>query len=106
MMVRLSEALHRECPDLKLNIYPIKNNFFGGEVTVTGLITGRDLVEQLADKELGENLHLSCNVLRNEGDLFLCGMTPTELEELLNTPLIFDKNDGGDFLYSLLGIEF
>jgi hypothetical protein len=68
-------------------------------------LTGEDISKQLVGCDLGEELHLSCNVLRNERDLFLCGMTPDELSSTLNVPLVFDKNDGGDFLYSLLGID-
>ena len=58
--------------------------FFGGQVTVTGLLTGQDLAEQLAGKALGETLYLSRTTLRAEGDLFLCGMSPEELSEKLS----------------------
>ena len=105
MMLRISKSLKNECPNVQLKVYCVKNEFFGGEVTVTGLLTGEDIGKQLEGKELGCELHLSCNVLRNEGDLFLCGMTPCELSNQLRVPLIFDKNDGGEFLYSLLGID-
>ena len=105
LMKRIELKLKAECPNVKLNVYCVKNQFFGGEVTVTGLLTGEDISKQLVGCDLGEELHLSCNVLRNEGDLFLCGMTPDELSSTLNVPLVFDKNDGGDFLYSLLGID-
>ena len=56
-------------------------------------------------KDLGEAVYLSRNVLRSEGDLFLCGMTPEELKEKLGTNVCFTDNDGGDFLYSILNIE-
>lgn len=104
MIQDLSDRLCEACPNLKIYVYPIKNNFFGGEVTVTGLLTGKDIAQQLQDKPLGEALLLSRNVLRSEGDLFLCGMTPDELSEGLHISLIFNQDDGGDFLYSLLGI--
>ena len=105
MMKRLADKLCTVCPNITVNVHKVKNQFFGGEVTVTGLLTGADLAEQLKDKELGEALYLSCNVLRSEGDLFLCGMTPDELSERLNVPLVFNQNDGGEFLFSLLGID-
>ena len=105
MMKRVINELSKVCPNVKINVYCIKNNFFGGEVTVTGLLTGKDLEEQLLNKDLGDALHLSCNVLRSEGDLFLCGMTPEELSKKLNVPLVFNRNDGGEFLFSLLGID-
>lgn len=101
----LCRSLEERCKGLHVNVYPIKNNFFGGGVTVTGLLTGKDIAEQLAGKNLGEELLLSRTVLRSEGDLFLCGMTPDELSEKLCVPLKFNENDGGEFLYNLLGIE-
>ena len=85
--------------------YPVKNRFFGGQVTVTGLLTGQDLGEQLAGCDLGDTLFLSRTTLRSEGDLFLCGMTPEELSEKLNVPLCFTENDGGEFLMKILGLE-
>lgn len=105
MMETLTRRLTETCPNLTVRVYPIKNNFFGGEVTVTGLLTGKDIKEQLQDKPLGEALLLSRNVLRSEGDLFLCGMTPDELSGALRVPLVFNRDDGGDFLYSLLGMD-
>ena len=105
MMQDLADRLWSVCPNLHIHIYPVKNNFFGGEVTVTGLLTGQDIAAQLQDKPLGEALLLSRSVLRSEGDLFLCGMTPTELTNILQVPLIFTPDDGGAFLRSLLGIS-
>lgn len=104
MIDKLCRKLCRECPGMQVFVYPVKNNFFGGEVTVTGLLTGRDIAQQLSQRELGECLFLSTNTLRSEGDLFLCGMTPDELSEKLSVPLHFTESDGGDFLYGLLGI--
>ena len=72
---------------------------------MTGLLTGKDIAQQLQDKPLGDTLLLSRNVLRSEGDLFLCGMTPEELSKKLNVPLLFNRDDGGSFLCNLLGIE-
>jgi len=105
MIKKLSERLCEECPRLRINVERIKNNFFGGEVTVTGLLTGKDIAEQLCGRDLGEAVYLSRNVLRSEGDLFLCGMTPEELCQKLGTNVVFTDNDGGEFLYSILKIE-
>lgn len=101
----LIEELQQECPNFKCRVYCVKNTFFGGQVTVTGLLTGRDLAEQLAGCDLGETLYLSRTTLRSQGDLFLCGMTPDELSEKLDVPLCFTENDGGEFLLKLLGLE-
>ncbi|MBQ7714743.1 MAG: DUF512 domain-containing protein [Clostridia bacterium] len=103
MIKRCCDALEEKCPHIGVTVYKIINNFFGGEVTVTGLLTGKDLFEQLYDKPLGEELLLSKTMLRAEGDLFLCGETPEGLSEKLGVDLRFTENDGADFLFSLLG---
>jgi putative radical SAM enzyme (TIGR03279 family) len=101
----LTEKLTAECPDLTVHVYPVKNNFFGGQVTVTGLLTGQDLLEQLSGRNLGETLYLSRTTLRAEGDLFLCGMSPEELSEKLGVNIEFIENDGSEFCLKLLGLE-
>lgn len=93
------------CKRVRCKVYKIENRFFGGGITVTGLLTGKDLAEQLDGEYLGEKLLLSSSMLRSEGDLFLCGMTPSELSEKLGVPIVFTDNDGAGFLYSVLGIE-
>ena len=91
------------CPRVECDVHCIKNNFFGGQVTVAGLLTGKDLAEQLKDCDLGEELLLPRTVLRSEGDLFLCGMTPKELSGTLGVPVRFVSIDGADFADAVLG---
>ncbi|MBQ8187250.1 MAG: DUF512 domain-containing protein [Clostridia bacterium] len=95
-MQKLANSLMHKCPKLNIRVYPVKNHFFGGEVTVTGLLTGQDLAEQLRDKPLGDTLYLSRTTLRAEGDLFLCGMTPEELSGILGVKIDFVENDGAE----------
>lgn len=97
------KSLMALCPDIKINVYKVKNEFFGGEVTVTGLLTGQDILRSLMGKELGDVLLLSRSMLRAEGDLFLCGMTPEGLSEKLGVEIEFCENDGADFFFNLLG---
>lgn len=103
-ILSLAERLERMYPQLKIDVYGIKNRFFGGEVTVTGLLTGKDILEALEGKDLGETLYLSRTTLRADGDLFLCGMTPAELSRKLKTEICFTENDGAEFCEKLLGI--
>ena len=92
--------------DLKVNVYKITNHFFGESITVSGLLTGVDLADQLSDVELGDELLLSANTLRAEGDLFLCGMSPATLSQKLGgIKITFNKNDGAELLASILGQE-
>lgn len=98
----LAEKAEKAVRGLKINVFKIKNNFFGESITVSGLLTGKDLSEQLKEcsenGSLGETLYLSRNMLRAEGDLFLDGMTPDELSESLGGIKIeFLQNDGAEF---------
>ena len=99
------EKLTAVCPNLTCHVYKVKNLFFGGEVTVTGLLTGQDFAQQLAGQNLGETLYLSRTTLRAEGDLFLCGMSPDELSETLGVNIEFIENDGSELCLKLLGLE-
>ncbi|MBO5714788.1 MAG: DUF512 domain-containing protein [Clostridia bacterium] len=90
---------------LEITVYPIVNNFFGHEITVSGLLTGTDIYDQLKEKELFDELILPPNVLRSEGDLFLCGMSINELSEKLNVKINLSGNDGAGLISALLGIE-
>ncbi len=100
---RLAAFLEAKMPHLHIHVYKIVNRFFGESITVTGLLTGKDIAEQLADKPLGEVLLLSSDTLRADGDLFLCGMTPKDLSETLHTPLVFCSSDGRELVDALLG---
>ena len=67
------------------------------------MLTGKDLAEQLSDKELGEVLLLPKNTLRAEGDLFLCGMSKEELSEKLSVHIEFCCDDGGELVSKIFG---
>ena len=91
---------------LRVNVYKIINKFFGESITVSGLMTGRDLADQLQGCELGDGLLLPATTLRADGDLFLCGMTPEELSQKLGGVEIgFVRNDGAELLSAILGQE-
>lgn len=90
---------------LRIDVYPIVNDFFGHEITVSGLLTGTDIYAQLKDKDLYDELILPPNVLRAEGDLFLCGMSLDELSEKLNVKIRLSGNDGAGFVRAMLGID-
>lgn len=105
MMKELTDKLSTEVPNLSVKLYKVKNGFFGGAVTVSGLLTGQDIVSSLKGEPLGEKLYLSRSMLRSEGDLFLCGASPAELERELDVSIDFVENDGGEFLLKLLDLE-
>ncbi len=104
-LLSVANRLEAKFPLLRIHVYCIKNRFFGQHITVAGLLTGRDLADQLSGKELGETLFLPRAALRSEGDLFLCGMSTDELRETLGVPISFIGCDGDEFVCALLGVE-
>ena len=89
---------------LKCKVYPVKNDFFGETVTVSGLVTGGDLIKTLRGKEPGEELLIPCNMLRFERDLFLDGVSLKEAEEALGVPIRVVESGGDDLARCILGI--
>ena len=94
----------RKISGITVQVFEVKNEFFGPEITVAGLLTGHDVAEQLADKPLGDELLIPATMLRAEGDLFLCGMTPAELSSKLNVPLRAVRGEGAELLAAMLGV--
>ena len=80
----------------KGNVYPIVNHFFGESITVSGLVTGRDLMEQLRGKDLGERLLIPVNMLRHGEDVFLDDVTLSQVEQELGVEVCPVNQDGYD----------
>lgn len=85
-------------PGIEVNVYSIRNDFFGEMITVSGLVTGQDLKKQLAGRELGECLLLPCNMLRAGENVFLDDVTVEELEEELGVPVEVVDEDGASLV--------
>jgi putative radical SAM enzyme (TIGR03279 family) len=105
-ILRIARELTEKCGNLQITVYKIINNFFGESITVSGLLTGRDLYESLKDKELYDELLLPSNMFREAEDDFLCGMKRSELSERLGVPVIKTGYDGYELVDSLLGIQY
>jgi NifB/MoaA-like Fe-S oxidoreductase len=98
MAERVMEAL----PGLLIHVYPVRNDFFGERITVSGLLTGQDLAAQLSGKDLGSALFLPENVLRSGEDVFLDDLHVADLEKALQVPVNIVKSSGYEFVDALL----
>ncbi len=99
------DNLNSKWHNLNCKVVAIKNNFFGGEITVAGLVTGKDIVEQLKCTDIGDELIVPSVMLRHEKDMFLDSMTIEELEKQLNTKVRITENDAWSLLLALKGEE-
>ena len=100
---RMAEQMMEAFPQLKIHVYPITNEFFGEKITVSGLLTGQDILKQLKEKELGGRLLLPQNVLRSGETVFLDDLTVEELEKALQVPINIVKSSGYDLVHCILG---
>ena len=84
-----------------VQVLPIRNHFFGETVTVTGLLTGEDILAQLPKKPSADLLLLTASMLRHEGDRFLDDMTVEAFTSRSPLPVQFIPGNGQD-LYDAL----
>jgi NifB/MoaA-like Fe-S oxidoreductase len=96
------ERMKDKFPNIQVDLYCIRNDFFGERITVAGLITGQDLIAQLKGRELGEALLISGNMLRSGEAVFLDDITVKDLEDALQNPVHIVKSSGQDFIDSIV----
>ena len=102
---QLSMLLNIKFKNVKINLHVIKNNFFGGNISVTGLLTGSDIIAQLRGNLKTEKLLLAENVLRSEKDYTLDDYTPRAMAAALCTEIITVPVNGGEYLRTVLGVK-
>ncbi len=99
-------AMAREkCGTIEGRVFPIVNRFFGETITVAGLVTGGDLIQQLRGKDLGQRLLIPANMLRAGENVFLDDVTTDDVERELGLPVIPVPQDGYQLLDAICGIE-
>ncbi|WP_461811821.1 DUF512 domain-containing protein [Faecalimonas sp.] len=99
---KMIKKLQTKYPNINIHLYKIINNFFGEKITVAGLITGQDLIEQLKGQPLGETLLLPCSMLRDGEEVLLDDVTITDLKEALQVDIDIVKSSGQDFVEAII----
>ena len=99
----LMDEAEKKFSGVKVNVYPIVNDFFGEQINVSGLIVGQDLHNQLKNKPLGDALLISSAMLRFENDLFLDDVHIDDLSRKLHIKIYPIHNDGVMLLNAVLG---
>ena len=98
----IADKMEKKFPGLKIHVYEIRNDFFGERITVSGLITGQDLVNQLKGRNLGGRLLIPCNMLKADEDIFLDDYTVKEVSDALQVPVDIVKSSGQDLIDAFL----
>ena len=102
---KMTQELMELCPGLLIHVYAIRNDFFGEKITVSGLLTGQDILAQMKDVEKGSAMFLPCNVLRSGEDVFLDDVHLPDLEKALQVPIYIVKSSGREFVEAFLDLD-
>jgi putative radical SAM enzyme (TIGR03279 family) len=102
MILEASKALEEKIEGLKINVVAIQNDFFGEKITITGLITGQDIINQLKGKDLGDELIVTEVMLKSDADIFLDDVTLEEVGKALNIKVRKVGNGGKNFVNDIL----
>lgn len=98
----LADKLMNEFPDKEVKVIPIRNDFFGENITVTGLLTGQDIAAQCKGIDLGSRLLISDTMLKADENIFLDDMTTDELSDILQVDITVVQSNGFDLVDCML----
>lgn len=98
----LINELTKKFKRTKISVYRIKNNFFGETITVSGLLTGEDIIGQLSGKDLGDFLLIPENVFKEDEAITLDGIDIKEIENKLKCKVKISSSDGTEFINGIL----
>lgn len=106
-----AQKLMEAFPHIRISTYAIRNDFFGETITVSGLVTGQDLVKQILEKrdageDLGDVLQIPSNMLRMGEQVFLDDMTLQEAEQKLKMKVVPEEEGGKAFVEAVLNPDY
>ena len=99
-----ADRVMAEMSGLRIDVVEIRNDFFGERITVSGLLTGQDIIAQLKGRDLGSEVKLPESVVRAGTDVFLDDYTIPQVSETLQVRVVTIKSNGYDFVDSLIGM--
>ncbi|CEQ13244.1 fe-S oxidoreductase [[Clostridium] sordellii] len=98
----MANCMMEKYPELDIKVYKIINNFFGDTITVSGLITATDIIDQLKNEDLGQTLYIPRSMLKADEEIFLDNITLEELQKIMNMEIVPCLNEGKDFVDKIL----
>ena len=106
-----AEQMMQHFPGLCIHVVWIRNDFFGETITVSGLVTGQDLIKQLKERQeagllLGDSVIVPSNMLRTGEQVFLDDVTVADVERALGVRVVINGPEGRDFVEAVLNPEY
>ena len=93
-----AERIREKYPDIRIQVIPVQNRFFGERITVAGLVTGQDLIRQLKGRISGEKLLITEHMLKSKEPVFLDDVTVEEVENALQIEISIVESGGNDLV--------
>ena len=103
-MKMMADKLCNDHPEKEINVVPVVNHFFGESITVTGLLTGQDIVATLKDMDIGDRVILSETILKADEEIFLDDMTLDQFKDILQVKVSIVQSSGYDFVDCILDV--
>lgn len=101
-IMSIVNRLKSKVPGLDIRVHCITNNFFGESITVSGLLTGGDIIEQLKEKSLTGQLLMPVNLLRSQEEVLLDDVTLDQIEKALQVEIHIIQSSGKDLIDTIL----
>lgn len=102
-MKQIVDQIIRKAPDVEVDVITITNEFFGGAVTVAGLITGSDILTQLTNPENYDEIWIPESMLRAQSDVFLDDLRLIDLSQQMQREVIALPVEGLALVDAILG---
>lgn len=84
----------RRIKNLDIDLVPVRNSFYGEDITISGLLVGEDILRHLKERKPGDLVLLPPRILNHDG-LFLDNLKPEDLERSLGMPcIVYDQPIG------------
>lgn len=104
LMEETAAAIEEKFSTVKVSVYAVRNDFFGGEVTVSGLVCGCDVMAQLSGQKLPSEILMPDVMFRSGTDTMLDDVEKSTLEQKLNVKIKKIKTDGFSTVDAILGL--
>ena len=98
----IAETVKKKYPNINITVEKIINDFFGHEITVSGLLCGCDIIAQLKDRKIGDTLIITKNMLRDGENVLLDDITTEDIEKALGVSIIAVSDDGYELLDAII----
>ena len=101
-IVKKSKRIMKVFKNIDINVIAIENDYFGHDITVTGLVVGRDIINQVKGKDLGEYIVIPEVMLKEDEDIFLDDTKLVEVADALNTNIVVSSGSARGFIEAII----